>query len=102
MHYLFWLLIFVCLPMIILWVLYGSFLWKYRQVFFYGVLFVFLFAVPWDLYAINYHLWFWPKEGVTGIRLFTIPLEEYLFMITVGVYVCSIALIVKYHSKIKK
>lgn len=101
MNYLLWLLLFVCLPTVILWLLYGSLLWKYRRIFAYAILFVFLFAIPWDLYAIKYHLWFWPRDGVTGVRLFTIPLEEYVFMMTVGIYTCSIALIVKYHSKKK-
>jgi len=99
MNYILWLLIFVCLPTLFLWIRYGSLLWKYKQVFFYGILFVGLFAIPWDLFAIANNIWFWPREGVTGIRLFSIPIEEYLFMITAGIYVCTVALIVKYQPK---
>jgi lycopene cyclase domain-containing protein len=45
--------------------------------------FIFLFGLLTDYYAsITNRIWIFPGNGIVGIRFFTLPAEEYLFLLT--------------------
>ena len=46
-------------------------------------LFVFIFGIIWDWFAIVRGHWYYPGSGILGIFIGVIPLEDYLFMVVV-------------------
>jgi lycopene cyclase domain-containing protein len=60
--------------------------------------FALVFSIPWDIFAVTNHLWFFPKEGNIGFLILGLPIEEYLFMTTVTLLIGSITILVKYRK----
>jgi lycopene cyclase domain-containing protein len=63
-----------------------------------SVLSALLVSVPWDKMAVENEIWFFPKEGVLGISIGGLPLEEYLFISTVTLLVVTTTIIFKYQK----
>ena len=96
LSYLKWLTIFVWIPTLVLWVWNFRVLKRYKKTLLICVGCALLFSIPWDLWAIGTHIWIFPPENIVGIWLFGIPLEEYLFITTVTVEICTLTLVLKY------
>lgn len=93
MSYLLWLFVFIWLPTFILWLFNFSLLWRYKKILIYAMIGALSISIPWDILAISNHIWYFPKQGIVGIYLGIIPLEEYLYMTTVTLFVASVVLI---------
>lgn len=55
-----------------------------------GIIFfllVWILTMPMDYYAVARGVWSFPGNGVLGIRVFNVPIEENLFMIVVPYFV---------------
>ncbi|MBI2029494.1 lycopene cyclase domain-containing protein [Candidatus Gottesmanbacteria bacterium] len=55
-----------------------------------------VFSIPWDIHAIQTRIWHFPKDTNLGILIFSIPVEEFLFMMTITLMVASITIVAKY------
>lgn len=97
MSYLFWLLLFIWLPTLVIWYFNFALLWKYRKTLLFAMFFALVFSIPWDIFAIQNKIWIFPKEGNIGFFILELPVEELLFMTTVTLLIGSIVILVKYH-----
>ena len=59
---------------------------------FWLLLVVYLATTPWDSLAVAQGLWDFPEGKTWGVRLFRLPLEEYLFF---GLQTCLVGLLVR-------
>src|ERR1700704_3541315 len=84
MSYLTWLALFAWIPTLVLWWKYHTVLSRYKMTLFYCILFALLEEVPWDNFAVGNAIWYFPEGGSLGLRIGILPLEEYLFIITVS------------------
>lgn len=89
-------MIFVWLPTLLIWVFNFRFLWRYKKTLIYVMFFATMISTLWDIHAIQNNIWFFPRGGHLGIYIYTIPIEEFLFMATVTLMVSSITIIAKY------
>ncbi len=101
MAYLIWLSIFIWFPILLLWIFNFKLLWKYRITLLHVMLFALIFFIPWDLLAINTHIWSFPKGTNLGILIGKIPLEEYLFTVFGALFAGCLTIIAKYRWKLK-
>lgn len=53
------------------------------------VLFFFITGALWDTYAIWRGHWSFPGEGLIGIKIGLMPLEEYLFMLIIPFWILT-------------
>lgn len=95
MAYLFWLAIFVWLPLAVLWATHWSYLSRYWRTFLYCALAALIFSIPWDLWAVEMQIWFFPAATHLGPTLLGLPMEEYLFMVFVTLLVATFALVAR-------
>lgn len=55
----------------------------------------------WDLVAVHgFGLWYWREEGIIGLWVLGIPVEEWLFFPLVSVMIATITLMLKERSKL--
>ena len=47
------------------------------------VLNIFIFGVLWDYFAIYRHHWIFPGNGLVGVRILGLPVEEFLFFLII-------------------
>lgn len=92
-EYLIWLLIFVILPLIILWIWKFRDLAKYKKVFFLAPVGSLIFSIPWDIIAVRENIWYFREPHILGIWLFGLSIEEYLFIIFVTLLFSSITVL---------
>lgn len=98
MNYIMWLTFAVWLPTAVLWAWKHRLLWRYKKTFLHLILLTFIISIPWDFFAVGNRIWFFPKEGTLGVIVGGLPLEEYLFMITVAFFAGTIVLLSKYQT----
>ncbi len=99
MSYLLWLVIFAFLPTIILWWRYYIVLSRYKTTVFYCILFALSIEIPWDMLAVSNTIWYFPEGGSLGLHIGILPIEEYLFMITVTAFIVTTAIVYRYKIK---
>ncbi len=99
MSYLLWLAIFACLPTILLWWRFYTLLSQYKTTVLYCILFALIMEIPWDNFAVKNAIWYFPKGGSLGFHIGILPIEEYLFMITVTAFIVTVIIIYKYKGK---
>ncbi|KKQ08198.1 MAG: Lycopene cyclase [Parcubacteria group bacterium GW2011_GWB1_36_5] len=44
---------------------------------------IFLFGMFWDYFAVYRQHWIFPGDGLIGIRIFGLPIEEFLFFLII-------------------
>ena len=54
--------------------------WKYL---FPGILIMCLVFIPWDIFFTDYGVWWFNDRYISGIKIFLLPIEEWLFFIVV-------------------
>lgn len=98
MTYLQWIAIFWGIPILSFVILDGKIFVEYRNIFFKMLVGILIMGFISELIALNLGLWSLPK-GLSGIYLFTIPVEEYLWT---GLYVFIPIFMTLYFLKHKK
>lgn len=104
--YVTWLLIFFILPMLMLWLFFWKNLWKYRTVFLKTTTLALMVGLVWEAYAIKFSIWGWSAACCNLPRVYSLPLEEVVWIICYAVYTTTLAIIVRdllvKHRKLKK
>jgi hypothetical protein len=95
MTYFHWLAIFFGIPLLLFILIDPKIFIDHKKIFFKILFGAFLIGFPADFIAINFGLWTFPK-GLSGLNLFTIPLEEYIW---VTGYVTIVVFLTLYLSK---
>lgn len=95
LSYLVWLAIYIWLPTAILWLTHIDLMLRHKKTLVLCAFFALVFAVPWDLFAIGGGVWSFPQENVIGIYVFSMPIEEYLFITFVTVFVSTFTLVAR-------
>ena len=95
MTYLLWFTIFVWLPLFVFWIFNFELLRRFKKTLIFCVFWALVFSVPWDIWAVRTKIWVFPPENNLGILIGGLPLEEYLFIIFVTLWVSTITLILR-------
>ena len=95
MAYIYWLSIFVWLPLLILWVVNWKYLSRYKKTFLYCIEWALLFSIPWDIWAVKVQIWLFPQDTNIGLWIGGLPLEEYFFIIFVTMLISTIVLLLR-------
>ena len=67
MVYLFWLLLFLGLPLIALWLARGRLLWRRRAALGWTLLGAFVLGGAWDHLAVRAHIWYYRPGNIAGV-----------------------------------
>ena len=78
--YITWLIIYLWIPIGILWILRPRLIWQHRKTLALSVVYAFIFTLPWDVFATWKTIWSFPQTSVLGIYILNLPLEEYFFI----------------------
>jgi lycopene cyclase domain-containing protein len=97
-----WLLIFLILPLALIWSFKFKTLLKYRLALTVTVISCLAIAVPWDILAVNDHIWYFSEPYILGAWLLGLPVEEYVYILFVGLLSSSVTILVWEHYGIKK
>jgi|SRR5579872_1245792 len=95
MSYIYWLTIFIWMPLVILWSLNYKYLLRYKGVFTRCIIWSIIFGVLWDFVAVGTHIWFFPPDTNLGIIILGLPLEEYLFIVFTCLYISTATILVR-------
>ena len=95
MAYIYWLTLFVWLPIIVLWAINWKYLSKYRKTFLYCTIWALIFSIPWDIWAVKAEIWNFPHDTNVGVLIGGLPLEEYFFMIFVTVLISTVVMLLR-------
>jgi lycopene cyclase domain-containing protein len=91
--YFLWLLLFVGLPLVVLWILFPGVLLKYRSTYLYCIAGSLLISIPWDIIAVLTDIWRFPQGCCQGPVIVSLPIEEYVFICAVALYISTLSLI---------
>lgn len=97
--YLLWVVIFLVLPLSIMWLMNVSYLKKYLKTYAVCLLFVVLFSVPWDYMAWKLQIWTFPPDRVLGVWIMHVPIEEDLFYIFAAMNYVTVTLLLRRRIK---
>lgn len=89
-----WLLVFVVLPIIIIWVFKHKLLINYYKVIILAIIGSAIFSLSWDYIAIQERIWFFEKPYIFGVWFLGLPIEEWAFIILVTLLFGSITIVV--------
>ncbi len=78
MSYLLWLAIFFGIPLLTFFLIDFRLFINHKKIFTKIIIGSFIFAYPWDILAIAHRAWSFP-QGLIGIYLLGLPLEEFLW-----------------------
>ena len=95
MTYIYWLSIFVWLPLLLMWAFNLRYLLSYKKTFLLCIFWSLVFSVPWDYWAIRTQIWIFPADTNLGIWIGGLPLEEYFFIVFVTLLASTITLLLK-------
>lgn len=88
-----WLLLFLTLPLGLIWGFKLRILIKYRMALLLTAMGCLFIAVPWDLLAVNDHIWYFSEPYILGIWLLGLPIEEYVYILFVGLLSASVTIL---------
>jgi len=69
--------------------------WK-KGLLFYLILLIIM--IPMDIFAVSKGLWYFPGNGILNLYLFTLPIEEYLFVLVVSYFILMVYRVVSESS----
>ena len=93
--YILWLVVFVWLPLSVLWIIYRCLVWNHKKTLIVCVIGALLFGIPWEIYAIGSGVWYFLPSSILGIYFLNIPIEEILFIVFTTLLISTIILILK-------
>ncbi|MCL4411332.1 lycopene cyclase domain-containing protein [Candidatus Marsarchaeota archaeon] len=102
LNYIYWLAVFTWAPLVALWASHRKLVVRYKKTLALCTVSALAFSVPWDMVAIRSGMWYFPRHNILGFYLLGVPLEEYLFMISVTLLVSTLILILKQHRFFRK
>ena len=89
-----WLLLFLILPLLLLWGFKFQTLAKYKWVLALVVIGCLGISVPWDIMSVNDRIWYFSEPHIVGIWLLGLPIEEYFYIALLGLLcACSAVLL---------
>lgn len=62
-------------------------------------LIVFIIGVAWDIYAVAHQQWAFPGNGLLGINIGILPIEEYFFFLIPPYFALTLATIIRERMK---
>ena len=97
-----WLLLFLILPLGLIWIFRFQTLLKYKWVLALTAIGCLAISVPWDLLAVNDHIWYFSEPYILGARLLGLPVEEYVYILFVGLLCSSVTILAWERYGVKK
>src|SRR5215510_12410235 len=97
-----WLLLFLTLPLAFIGIFKFQTLMKYKWVLILTTLGCLIVSVPWDILSVNDHIWYFSKPHIFGIWLWGLPIEEYLYILFVGLLSSSVTILLWERYGVKK
>ena len=88
-----WLALFLILPLAILWVLQYRTFKKYMVMLGLTAVGCLAVSVPWDILSVKDGIWYFTTPHIFGIWLIGLPLEEYVYIVCVGLLACSVTIL---------
>jgi lycopene cyclase domain-containing protein len=89
-----WLSLFLILPLLLLGIFKFQTLAKYKWVLLLVALGCLVISVPWDILSVNDRIWYFSEPYIVGIWLMGLPIEEYFYILLLGLLsACSTILI---------
>lgn len=95
MDYIWWLLFVVWIPLGYLWARNFAYLRKYTRTFRFVVVASLIFSIPWDILAVKADIWHYYTGHIVGLWIFGLPIEEYLYIVTVSILLATGTLLLK-------
>ena len=89
-----WLLLFLTLPLGLIWLVKFRTLLKYRVTLSLTTIGCLALAVPWDMLSVSDRLWYFSKPYILGARLLGLPVEEYVYILFVALLSASVTILV--------
>jgi len=50
-------------------------------------------SVPWDILSVKDHIWYFSKPYILGVWLLGLPIEEYVYILFVGLLSASVTIL---------
>lgn len=94
-----WIVLFVLIPVALLWAAYWKLFWRYKLTFLWVIGLSVLLSFAWDFAAVKLQIWFWPDSCCALPRILGLPTEEVLFFVFVSMYAICLTLILRERSK---
>ena len=89
-----WLLLFLSLPLVLIGMFKFRTLMKYRLALTLTAFGCLALAVPWDRLAVSDHIWYFSDPYILGLWLWGLPVEEYVYILFVGLLSASVTILV--------
>ncbi len=99
MTYLYWFTIFIFIPTSLIWIIFRKTLFKYPRTIALSLVISAVISYFWDIWAIGEKVWVLNEEKLLGVKILSLPFEEYLYIIFVTLFSLSISLILKERIK---
>ena len=90
------LLWFSWLPTLTLWTVFWNTLKNYPRTFTRVIALCLILGIPWDSVAVKAHIWFFPTGCCVEGRFLSLPLEEYLFIFSFALYICTLMMVFRH------
>ena len=97
-----WLLLFLTLPLSLIWIFKFQTLMKYRSALLLTAIGCLAISVPWDILSVNDHIWHFAEPHIVGVWLWGLPIEEYVYILFVGLLSSSVTILLWEHYGVKK
>ena len=88
-----WLLLFLTLPLALIWISKFQTLMKYRWALLLTAIGCLAVSVPWDILSVNDHIWYFAEPHIVGVLLVGLPIEEYVYILFVGLLSFSVTIL---------
>jgi lycopene cyclase domain-containing protein len=89
-----WLLLFLVLPLALLWILNFRTLIKHKVVLVAVLVGCLAVSVPWDILSVEDHIWYFSEPHIVGVWLWGLPVEEYVYISFVALLASSVTILV--------
>jgi len=89
-----WLLLFLTLPLALIWIFKFQTLIRYKLALTLTTIGCLILSVPWDILSVNDHIWYFSKPHIVGVWLLGLPIEEYVYISFVGLLASSVTILI--------
>ena len=76
-----WLVLFLIIPLLLLWAFKSQTLVKYKWVLVLVAVGSLVISVPWDIMSVNDRIWYFSEPHIVGVWLIGLPIEEYFYIL---------------------
>lgn len=89
-----WLLLFLILPLGLIWSLQFRTLIRYRAALALTAVGCLAIAIPWDMLAVKDHIWYFSEPYILGVWLLGLPVEEYAYILLVSLLCSTVTILI--------